>query len=208
MSELRMEVILEYIGLLGSFALAISGSLKAMDKQFDPFGVFIIAFVTAVGGGTIRDILIEKREVFWFSSPQYLYYIIAGTVLAIIFRRQANKAKRTLMVFDTVGLGLFTVTGVQIGLSFGLDTVTCLILGTMTGSFGGVIRDILVNEVPVIFHKEVYATICIAGGAIYIALYRYGMENPYLQLIPIFFIILARFVVVYFKITLPSIYGK
>lgn len=203
-----MELILEYVGLLGSFALAISGSLTAMDKEFDPFGVFIIAFVTAVGGGTIRDILIENREVFWFSSPQYLYFIIAGTVLAIIFRKQANKAKRTLMVFDTVGLGLFTVTGVQIGLSFGLDTVTCLILGTMTGCFGGVIRDILVNEVPVIFRKEVYATICIVGGAIYIVLHRAGLENPYLQLIPTFFIIIARFVVVYFKISLPTIYQK
>jgi len=203
-----MELVLEYIGLLGSFALAISGSLKAMDKKFDPFGVFIIAFVTAVGGGTIRDILIEGKEVFWFSSPDYLYYIIAGTVLAIVFRKQANRAKRTLMVFDTVGLGLFTVTGVQIGLSFELGIINCLILGTMTGTFGGVIRDILVNEVPVIFRKEIYATICIAGGAIYILLVQVGVGNPYLQLIPIAFIIAARFIVVYFKITLPTIYKK
>ncbi len=203
-----MDVILEYIGLLGSFALAISGSLNAMDKKFDPFGVFIIAFVTAVGGGTLRDVLIEGREVFWFSNPAYLYYTLAGTILAIIFRKQANKAKKTLMVFDTLGLGLFTVTGVQIGLSFELGIVNCLILGTITGAFGGVIRDILVNEVPVIFHKEVYATVSIAGGALYILLFKLGVDNLYLQILPILFIVAARFVIVYFKISLPTIYRK
>lgn len=177
-----------------------------MDNKFDPFGVFIIAFVTAVGGGTIRDILIEGREVFWFSRPDYLYYIIAGTFLAIVFRKKANKAKRTLMVFDTLGLGLFTVTGVQIGLTFELGVINCLILGTITGTFGGVIRDILVNEVPVIFRKEVYATICIAGGGIYLLLYEFGVTGIYLQLIPIIFIITVRFLVIYFKISLPTIY--
>lgn len=201
-----MNLILEYIGILGSFALAISGSLKAMDHKFDPFGVFIIAFVSAVGGGTIRDILIEGRTVFWFSSPDYLYYIIAGTVLAILFRKQANKAKKTLMVFDTLGLALFTVTGVQIGISFELSIVNCLILGTVTGTFGGVIRDILVNEVPVIFRQEIYATICIAGGAIYIMLYELEVTGIYLQLIPSVFIIIVRFLVIYYKVSLPRIY--
>lgn len=201
-----MELVLEYIGILGSFALAISGALKAMDHRFDPFGVLIIAFVTAVGGGTVRDILIEGKAIFWFSNPHYLYYILAGTFLAIVFRKQANQAKRTLMVFDTLGLGLFTVTGVQIGLTFELSVINCLILGTITGTFGGVIRDILVNEVPVIFHKEVYATICIAGGAIYIFMDYAGVKGIYLQLIPILFIIVVRFLVIYFKISLPTIY--
>ena len=104
-----MELILEYMGLIGSFALAISGSLKAMDEKFDPFGIFIIAFVTAVGGGTLRDMLIEGKAVFWFTNPDYLYWIIAGAFIAIFFRKIANKAKSTLMVFDTLGLSLIHI---------------------------------------------------------------------------------------------------
>ena len=191
---------------MGSFALAISGALTAMEKKFDLFGVLTIAFVTAVGGGTLRDVLITERAVFWFKDVNYLYAILLGCLLAVLFRRYFARASKALFLFDTLGLGLYTITGVQIGLAYDLNHITCLILGTITGAFGGVLRDILVNEVPVIFHREIYATVCILGGGLYLILFYQNVSQPYLQLLPALFIILARILVVYYKISLPKIY--
>jgi len=201
-----MDVLFVYIGLMGSFALAISGALTAMEKKFDLFGVLTIAFVTAVGGGTLRDILITEHAVFWFKEVNYLYVILIGCLLAVLFRKYFARASKALFLFDTLGLGLYTITGVQIGLQYELNHITCLILGTITGAFGGVLRDILVNEVPVIFHKEIYATVCIIGGGLYLVLFYQQIPQPYLQLLPALFIIVARIIVVYYKISLPRIY--
>lgn len=179
-----------------------------MKNRLDVFGVLIIAFATAIGGGTIRDILLEGRSVFWLTDASYLYFIIAGTIVAIVLKSQMAKMSKPLLVFDAIGLGLFTITGVQIGMEAGLGFIICLILGTITGAFGGVVRDIFVNEVPVIFKKEIYATISLLGGALYIFLVRQEIAPPYLQLIPILFMIITRLLVIYFRISLPSIYRK
>jgi len=203
-----METILIYISLLGSLTLAISGALKAINKKFDPFGILIIGFVTAVGGGTIRDMLLTDKTVFWLNESIHLYFIIGGVILAIIFRNKLNKFNKSLTFFDALGLGLFTITGVQIGLDYDLHAINCIILGTITGSFGGVLRDVLVNETPVIFKKEIYATISIFGGGLYLLLVNLEIQNPYLQIIPIVFIIIARLAVLKFKISLPQIKYK
>lgn len=203
-----METILIYISLLGSLTLAISGALKAINKKFDPFGILIIGFVTAVGGGTIRDMLLTDKTVFWLNESIHLYFIIGGVILAIIFRNKLNKFNKSLTFFDALGLGLFTITGVQIGLDYDLRAINCIILGTITGSFGGVLRDVLVNETPVIFKKEIYATISIFGGGLYLLLVNLEIQNPYLQIIPIVFIIIARLAVLKFKISLPQIKYK
>ncbi len=203
-----METILIYISLLGSLTFAISGALKAINKNFDPFGVLIIGFVTAVGGGTIRDILITDKTVFWLTETTHLYFIIGGAILAIIFRNKLNKFNKSLSFFDAVGLGLFTITGVLIGLDNDLHAINCIILGTVTGSFGGVLRDVLVNETPVIFKKEIYATISIVGGAIYLVLLKFNIQNPAQQVIPIVLIILTRLIILKYKISLPQIKYK
>lgn len=208
LKTMSMDQILNFISIVGSFTFAISGAIIAMRKRFDPFGVLIIGFVTAVGGGTLRDILIEERTVFWFVQTSYIYFALAGALFAIIFRSKLEHMNKPLLFFDAIGLGLYTITGVQIGLQFDLNTINCIILGVITGSFGGVIRDILVNEIPVIFKKEVYATVSIAGAVIYIVLQRLGMSNPLLQIVPIVFIIVARLLVIQYKISLPSLYGK
>jgi len=203
-----MDQILNYISIGGSFALAISGAMKAMGKKFDPFGVLIIAFVTAVGGGTMRDILLTEKSVFWFKETPYIYFIIAGTLIALVFRHKLAYFHKTLMVFDAIGLALYTIIGVQIGIENELDLINCVILGTLTGAFGGVLRDILVNEVPVIFHKEIYATVSIVFGLFYWTLYKLGVSNPILQIIPILFIIAARIIIMYYNVSFPSIYRK
>lgn len=201
-----METALNYISIIGSFVLAISGALTAMHKRFDPFGVLIIAFATAVGGGTIRDILLTGKTVFWLEQTSYIHFILAGTIFAIIFKSRLYLINRPLLVFDAIGLGLYTITGVQIGIQHELAAVNCIILGTITGVFGGILRDILVNEVPVIFKKEVYATVCILGSVLYLILYHLDVVNPILQIIPVLFIIIIRLLVIQFNISLPSLY--
>jgi uncharacterized membrane protein YeiH len=201
-----MEEILNYIGIGGSFALAMSGALKAMEQKFDPFGVLIIAFVTAVGGGTLRDVLLEDRTVFWLNEVSYIYFIIAGAFIALVFRKRLAYFHKTLLFFDAIGLALFTVMGVQIGINFELSFINCIIMGTLTGAFGGVLRDILVNEVPVIFKKEIYATVSIAGGIIYWTLVQLEVPNIFAQIIPILLIIISRILIMYYKVSFPTIY--
>lgn len=203
-----MELAVNYISFIGSFVLAISGALTAMHKRFDPFGVLIIAFATAVGGGTIRDILLTGKSVFWLEQTSYIYFILAGTIFAIAFKSRLYNISRPLLFFDAIGLGLYTITGVQIGLEYDLESINCIILGTITGVFGGILRDILVNEVPVIFKKEVYATVCILGASLYLVLFRLNVVDPILQIIPVLFIIALRLIVIHFNISLPSLYAN
>jgi uncharacterized membrane protein YeiH len=195
-----------WFGVIGTFAFAISGAMTAMRKKFDPFGVIIIGFVTAVGGGTIRDILVKDVEVFWLKEPAFVYSIIAGSIFAMTFSKKLKMFAKSLLLFDTIGLGLYTIIGLEVGLHNGLSFMICIILGTITGSFGGVLRDILVNEIPVVFHKEIYATVSILGGLLYYALKAAEIGQPILQTIPVLFIIGVRIIVIKFKISYPQLY--
>jgi uncharacterized membrane protein YeiH len=193
--------------MIGTLAMSISGSLTSMEKRFDVFGVIIIAYVTSVGGGTLRD-LILNREVFWLIEPSYLYIIIGGSVFSMIFRKKLNYLRTFLLLFDTIGLALFTILGAEIGLAYELNFINIVIVATITGVVGGILRDVLVNEIPVIFKKEIYATISIAGASLFLVLRKTELNDTATHLIPIFLIIILRLVVVYFKISLPSIYRK
>lgn len=194
------------IDILGTIAFAISGVLVAMEKKLDLFGVVIIAFVTSIGGGTIRDLLIGNTPVAWMQESIYLITILCAVVFAIIFVNQLKYLRKTLFLFDTIGIGLFTMVGIEKGLSAELMPVMCIILGTITASFGGVIRDILCNEIPVIFHKEIYATACILGGLSYFLLVQLPFDSTYAYIASIFIVILIRIFAVKFHITLPNIY--
>ena len=145
----------QVLDILGTIAFAISGVLVAMNKRMDPFGVLIIAFVTAVGGGTLRDIMVGVEPVSWMRNMTFVYVIIASTVFAVIFRNKLKHLRRSLFLFDTIGIGLYTVVGIETGLVANLHPIICVALGTMTACFGGVIRDILCNDIPVIFRKEI-----------------------------------------------------
>lgn len=194
------------IDILGTVAFAISGVLVAMEKKLDLFGVLIIAFVTAVGGGTLRDLLIGNTPVGWMTTPSYILTISLTVIAAIFFVKQLRYFRKSLFLFDTIGIGLYTMVGIEKGLNAGLSPVICIILGTITASFGGVIRDILCNEIPVIFRKEVYATICILGGVIYFILIQFPFDSTYAYIAAILSIIVMRLLAVKFKISLPNIY--
>ena len=194
------------LNLLGTVAFAISGALSAMNRRLDLFGIFIIAFVTAIGGGTIRDILIGSTPVTWMENTIYIYLIGLVTILAIIFRKKLDHLKKSLFLFDSIGLGIFTITGVELGIQNDLNPIISITLGTMTGTFGGVVRDILCNEIPVIFRKEIYATACIVGGLAFIFFYELGMAQDVIYIITSVTVIVIRLLAVKFHISLPSFY--
>lgn len=194
------------IDILGTIAFAISGVLVAMNKKMDLFGILIIAFVTAVGGGTLRDMLIGQTPVGWMKDMTFTYAILGSTVLAVILRNKINYLRTSLFLFDTIGIGLYTVIGIEKGLSAGLHPIICIALGTMSACFGGVIRDILCNEIPVIFRKEIYATACILGGLTYFLIRKLPIESDFVFMIAGAVVILVRLLAVKFKIALPNIY--
>jgi len=196
----------QVVDILGTVAFAISGVLIAMHKKMDLFGVLIIAFVTAVGGGTLRDMLIGQTPVSWMTNMTYVYVIFGATVFAIIFKNKINYLRTSLFLFDTIGIGLYTVVGIEKGINVDLHPIICIALGTMTASFGGVIRDILCNEIPVIFRKEIYATACILGGITYFLLREVMADTNFIFVIAGIVVIVVRLLAVKFKISLPNLY--
>jgi uncharacterized membrane protein YeiH len=194
------------IDILGTIAFAISGVLIAINKKMDVFGILIIAFVTAVGGGTLRDLLIGQSPVSWMQDITYTYVILASSIFAIIFRSKINYLRTSLFLFDTIGIGLYTLVGIEKGVNAELHPIICIELGTITASFGGVIRDILCNEIPVIFRKEIYATACILGGITYFLLRYLPLDSNLIFVISGIVVIAVRLLAVKFKIGLPTIY--
>ncbi len=191
--------------IIGTIAFAMSGALTAMNKKLDPFGVFIVAFVTAVGGGTLRDVMIGKTPVAWMLDLVYVYIIIVGFILAILFRKKLDRFRRSLVLFDTIGLGVFTIIGLEKGVEIGLNPAICIALGTMTACFGGVMRDILCNDIPVIFHREIYATVCILGGIVFFALRYLNVNNDVIYVTTVAVIIISRMLSVKYKLYLPAL---
>ena len=198
----------QILDIIGVFVFTISGVLSGLNKKLDAFGVFIIAFVTALGGGTLRDILIGKTPVGWMQDLKYLYIIVLAYFVTIFFKKHLEKLRVSLFLFDSIGLGVFTIIGIEKGIEFGLHPIICITLGTITASFGGVIRDILCNEIPVIFRKEIYATVCISGGILFFILQKLNLNQDVLYLSTSLFMISFRLLSVKYKWYLPSLYKK
>jgi uncharacterized membrane protein YeiH len=193
----------DIIDILGTFSFAVSGAFAAKEKRLDLFGVLILAFVTAIGGGTIRDMLIGDLPVSWMQHPWIGWVIAAGAAGSLFFGSRLQQMQKLLNIFDSLGLGLFTIIGIQRGLSHGLSPAVCIALGTITGSFGGVIRDVLLNKVPLIFHKEIYASASIGGGAIYFLLVALHLPEIITAAASIILIFIIRMIVVRYKLHLP-----
>jgi len=194
--------------IIGTIAFAISGALVAMNKRFDPFGVFIISFVTAVGGGTMRDVLVGRTPVGWMTDITYVYVIITATLLAILFRTKLKHLGKSLFLFDTIGLGIFTIVGTEIGVNADLHPIISVALGTMTAAFGGVIRDTLCNEIPVIFRREIYATASILGAITFLILSNYNLDASLIYFITTLMVIGIRIIAVRYHLYLPTLYKK
>ncbi|GAA3970517.1 trimeric intracellular cation channel family protein [Pedobacter ginsengiterrae] len=194
----------EVIEVLGTIAFAISGTFTAMQRKLDPFGVLIIAFVTAIGGGTVRDLLIGDTPVAWMRDMQTCLIVLFTALATMFFKTHVQKLKITLFLFDSMGLGLFTMVGILKGIAFGLNPGICIALGTITGCFGGIIRDTLLNTIPLVFRREIYATACILGGLLYYFLIQIDVESVVAKLAVVAFIFVLRIVTVRFKLSLPK----
>ncbi|MBQ9237602.1 MAG: trimeric intracellular cation channel family protein [Prevotella sp.] len=200
-----MDYLLVIIEFLGTFAFAISGIRHAAAKQFDWFGAFICGIAVAIGGGTIRDVLLGVTP-FWMTDSIYILCTIVAQAFVIIFGRYMKRLDNAWFVFDTLGLALFTIAGMQKTLDMHHPFWVAIIMGTITGAAGGVIRDVLLNNVPVIFQKEIYAMASIAGGLLYWLLLSLHVDTAYSATATFFFIVIIRFLAVRYHISLPHLH--
>jgi uncharacterized membrane protein YeiH len=177
-----------------------------MEKKLDPFGVLVLAFVTAIGGGTLRDILIGNLPVSWLRNETASIVIFSAAVVTMLFGRYLKKFTTTLFLFDAVGLGLFTLIGIKLGVEKDFSVGICITLGTITACFGGVVRDVLLNNIPLLFRKEIYAMACIAGGAVYFLLREMNIDPDLSTILGILIIFVIRIIAVRYKLFLPQFY--
>lgn len=193
--------------LIGTIVFAISGAIAARQHKMDLFGMFVLAFVTGVGGGTLRDVMIGSTPVFWMKQPIYVLMIAFAVIITAVCKHRfdSHRWKNGLLIFDAIGLGVFTVIGVQKGIDFGLHPLICIALGGITGCFGGLIRDILRNEVPIILQREVYVTASLIGGIIFILFREAGFESNWIDVATVSTVISIRMWTIYFNLHLPKI---
>lgn len=190
--------------LLGTFFFAISGALAIQDHHDDLFGAGFTGFVTAIGGGTLRDIMLGSYPLVWIGDIFFLYAILAGVLVAYVFFKVLMRLKRTFLFFDSLGISFFTVLGVEKALSLGVRPEIAAIMGMFSAVMGGVIRDVLTNETPVLFRKEIYATACLAGAVLYLLLFEAGLAREINLIVSILVIFFVRVMAVRYKLALPN----
>ncbi len=199
-----LQRILEFIG---TFAFAISGIRMAASKHFDWFGGFVCGFAVAIGGGTIRDVMLGVTP-FWMTSSIYIVCTFLAQGVVIIFHHYLRRLDNAWLVFDTIGLALFTIAGLQKTLSLGHPFWVAVVMGCLTGAAGGVIRDVLLNNVPVIFQKEIYASACVLGGLAYWLCFVLGAPLYVTVVVSFLVVCVIRFLAVRYHISLPQLPGE
>jgi uncharacterized membrane protein YeiH len=199
-----MNDLLFYLDIFGVIVFALSGALMAGRYQLDPFGVVVLASVTAVGGGTIRDVILQT-PVFWVEKPYYLYVILATAILTIVLIRQPKRIpKRFLLIADALGLALFAVLGTQKALYLGAPIPVAVVLGTITGIAGGMIRDVLCNVIPMILREEIYALAAMLGGSLFILLRGLNWSDTHAMTVSISAALTLRLAAIYWHVSLPA----
>ena len=191
--------------LLGTCFFAVSGALAASENdEPDWFGVTIIGFITAIGGGSLRDMLLGSYPLVWISNVQFVYAIIIGVVLAKVFYGPLLKMRKMLFIFDTFGISLFTILGTEKALHLGVHPLIAAIMGMFSAIMGGVIRDVLSNQTPILFRKEIYATACLAGASFFILLEYLQLDRSLSFILAGLLIFLIRFIAVTKKLSLSK----
>lgn len=197
-------LVLEFVG---TFAFALSGVRLASAKQFDIFGAWIVGMATAIGGGTFRDLMLNLNP-FWMQNSIYFIWCALAVVFVMFFHRHLVKRENTWFIFDTIGLALFNVVGIEKTLQMGFPMWVAITMGSVTGAAGGVIRDVLINEVPLIFRKEIYALACVSGGIVYGICHVCGIGAETNALISSIIVVVTRCLAVKFHWHLPVVKGE
>ena len=192
------------LDLIGTFSFAISGAIATSKKNFDLFGITFLAFVTGIGGGSVRDLFLGKLPVNWLNDINYLFVILLGVLVSIVFEKTVLKLRKTLFLFDAIGIGICTIIGLRKALDLGIHPILACIMGLFSAVLGGVIRDTLCNEVPLIFKKEIYATACLIGALVYIGLRNFQLTDDFLNIITVLIIIFIRIISVKYNLSLPK----
>lgn len=192
------------LDFLGTFAFAVSGIRMASGKQIDWFGAYIIGLVTAIGGGTMRDLLLNTTP-FWMLDPKYFITTGIALLAALVFKNSIFRLGGTLFLFDTIGLGLFTIVGITKSMDAGLPVWVCIVMGAITGTLGGVVRDVLLNEVPLLFRRDIYALACVAGGGVYFISRYFELPTGVTEFIAAAVVIAFRLIAVKYHIHLPQL---
>ncbi len=198
---------MEVLDFIGTFAFAISGIRLASAKQFDLFGAYVVGVVTAIGGGTLRDLMLGVTPI-WMTNPMYLICSGIALLWVILFEKKLVRQEVTFFIFDTIGLALFTVVGVEKALGLGFPLWVAVIMGTITGAAGGVFRDVFINEIPLIFRKEIYALACIIGGLFYGLFNWLNVDLVLTQCLSGFSVFLVRILAVKYHLGLPRLKGE
>jgi uncharacterized membrane protein YeiH len=194
------------IDYAGTFAFAISGIRLASAKRFDWFGAYVVGLVTAIGGGTTRDLLLNVTP-FWMLQPSYLIVTAFALLSVILLGKYLIRLNNTFFIFDAIGLGLFVVVGIEKSLAANFPFWVAIVMGMITGSVGGIIRDILINEVPLIFRKDIYALACVVGGLIFYACHQFQISPVITQIASAMSVILTRILAVKYHLSLPVLKG-
>lgn len=196
----------QVLDFVGTFAFAISGIRLASAKKFDLFGAYVVGFVTAIGGGTIRDLLLNVTPP-WMTDPIYMICTALAMFTVLVSGKYLITLNNTFFIFDALGLALFTVVGIEKTLELGYDFYVAIVMGSITGAMGGVIRDVFINEIPLIFRKEIYAMACVFGGLAYKLSQIIGLDPVSCQLITGSVVLLSRVLAVKYNICLPIMRG-
>ncbi|MGM0944011.1 MAG: trimeric intracellular cation channel family protein [Bacteroidota bacterium] len=191
--------------LIGTFVFAISGALAVREREHDLFGAGFTGFITAIGGGTLRDVLLDAHPLVWIGDIYFLYAILLGILAAFVFPDFLSRLRKTFFLFDTLGIGFFTVLGVEKALSLGVRPEIAAIMGMFTAVMGGVIRDTLTNEIPILFRKEIYASACLSGAILYLVLNYFGLGREWNLLLSISTVISIRLVAMKYNLSLPRL---
>ena len=207
MDFLQNVQLVDIIEFAGTFAFAISGIRLASAKQFDWFGALVVGFVTAIGGGTVRDLLLGVTP-FWMLSSVYAWCTLIALVFVIVFKKYLVHLNNTFFWFDCIGLGLFVVVGAEKALDLGYQPWIIILMGTITGIVGGIIRDILINEIPIIFTQELYAVACIIGGIIFCILVHFNVPLTVVEVITASSVFLVRIIATKLRLKLPTLKGE
>ncbi len=199
--------IINLLDLIGTFVFAISGIRLAARTDMDIFGASVVGFVTAIGGGTVRDLLLDSHPITWMGDMTYPLVILAAVPFTFVMGKKLKNFSKTLFIFDTIGIAMFTIIGMEKALSFGLNPFLAGMMGMISAVVGGITRDVLCREIPLIFRKEIYATACLLGAVVFYLGMELDLPENLNYLLTTAVIITIRTVSIRYNLSLPKMKG-